>query len=233
MKPALVVALVLAVVAGRWQGSEPATESNTRPPSGWGRLRIGPLLRAPRRRAALAALLGGQVAMVLVMTMTPLHIHAGGGDLVLVGLVISAHTLGMFALSPVSARLVSRRGAMPVALGGMAVIVTSVVLAAAAPPHAGPLLALALFLLGFGWNLCFVAGSAMLVEGGPSAAQTAHQGAADFLVFLAAAVASIGSGALFAAAGFAAMSLVAGVLLIVPALVIVRERYRSGEPARA
>jgi MFS family permease len=226
------LALALAVLAGRWQGPEPTTQVNAEPPSGWGSLQIGPLMRTPRLRAALAALLGGQVAMVLVMTMTPLHIQTGGGDLVLVGLVISAHTLGMFALSPVSARLVRWRGPTPVALGGMTVIVGAVILAALAPPHAGPILALALFLLGYGWNLCFVSGSAMLVEGVPSAERTAHQGATDFLVFLAAAAASISSGALLAGVGYAAMSLVAGVLLIIPALVMMRERYRPAEPAR-
>jgi hypothetical protein len=113
-------------------------------PTGWAGRRIGALLRDPHRRAALAALLGGQVAMVLIMTMTPLHIHAGGGDLVFVGLVISAHTLGMFALAPLSARLVSRQGATPVALAGMVVLAVAAVLSAVAPAD-GPLLAVALF----------------------------------------------------------------------------------------
>jgi MFS family permease len=228
-----VVAVILAALAGRWQGSEPAAESNAEPPSGWGSLQIRPLFRTPRLRAAVAALLGGQVVMVLVMAMTPLHIRANGGDLVLVGLVISAHTLGMFALSPVSARLVARRGPTAVALGGMVVIVAAVIVGAVAPPHSGPMLGLALFLLGFGWNLCFVAGSTMLVTGAPSAEQTARQGAADFLVFLAAAIASISSGALLDVLGFAVMGLVAGALLVVPAAVILRERGRLSELAPA
>ena len=171
--------------------------------------------------------------MVLIMTMTPLHIHAGGGDLVFVGLVISAHTLGMFALAPLSARLVIRQGATPVALAGMVVLAVAAVLSAVAPAHDGPLLAVALFTLGYGWNLSFVAGSAMLVEGAPSAAQTQRQGASDFLVFFAGATASIVSGALLALVGFAAMSLLGGVFLAVPAAIIVRERMRAPEPARA
>jgi len=171
--------------------------------------------------------------MVLIMTMTPLHIHAGGGDLVFVGLGISAHTLGMFALAPLTARLVSRQGATPVALAGMVVLAIAAVVSAVAPPHDGPLLAVALFLLGYGWNLSFVAGSAMLVEGAPSAAQTQRQGASDFLVFLAGATASITSGALLAVVGFAAMSLLGGLFLAVPAAIIIRERVRAPEPARA
>ena len=95
------------------------------------------------------------------------------------------------------------------------------------------MLAVGLFLLGYGWNLCFVAGSSMLVEGAPSAAQTQRQGASDFLVFLAGATASITSGALLAVVGFAAMSLLAGAFLVIPATIILRERVRAPEPAQA
>jgi MFS family permease len=226
------VAVLLALLAGRW--SERIVESpSAERPVGWAGSHVLAVARDPRLRAALAAMLGGQVAMVLIMTMTPLHIHAAGGDLVFVGLVISAHTLGMFALAPLSARLVSRRGATPVALAGMVVLAVAAVLSAVAPPHDGPLLALALFLLGYGWNLCFVSGSAMLVEGAPSAAQTQRQGASDFLVFLAGATASITSGALLAVVGFAAMSLLGGAFLVIPAAVILRERVRVPEPAQA
>jgi MFS family permease len=226
------MAVGLALVAGRWS-DRPSIGPDGPRPAGLPGGQVLAVLRDPRLRAALAALLGAQVAMVLIMTMTPLHIHAGGGDLVFVGLVISAHTLGMFALAPLSARLVSLRGATPVALGGMGVLAVAAVLAAIAPPQSGPLLAVALFLLGYGWNLCFVAGSSMLVEGAPSAAQTQRQGASDFLVFLAGATASITSGALLAVVGFAGMSLLGGVFLLVPAAIILRERVRAPEPAQA
>jgi MFS family permease len=227
-----VAAVVLALLAGQWSARVPDGSADERP-SGWAGRQIGALVRDPHRRAALAALLGGQVAMVLIMTMTPLHIHAGGGDLVFVGLVISAHTLGMFALAPLSARLVSLRGPTAVALAGMAVLATAAVVSAVAPPHGGPQLAIGLFLLGYGWNLTFVSGSSMLVEGAASAAQTQRQGASDFLVYLSGATASITAGALLAAVGFAAMSLLGGAFLVVPAAIILRERVRAPEPAQA
>jgi MFS family permease len=224
------LAVLLALLAGRWS-AERAGEPSGERPAGWAGSHVLAVARDARLRAALASMLGGQVAMVLIMTMTPLHIHAGGGDLVFVGLVISAHTLGMFALAPLSARLVVRRGPTAVALGGMVVLATAAVLSAVAPPNEGPLLAVSLFLLGYGWNLSFVAGSSMLVEGAPSAAQTQRQGASDFLVFLAGATASITSGALLAVVGFAAMSLLGGAFLVVPAAIILRERVRAPEPA--
>jgi MFS family permease len=102
-----------------------------------------------------------------------------------------------------------------------------------APPHGGPLLAVGLFLLGYGWNLTFVAGSSMLVEGAPSAAQSQRQGASDFLVFLAGATASITSGALLAVVGFATMAVLGGAFLVLPAAIILRERVRAPEPAQA
>lgn len=225
------IAVLLALLASRW--TPPVDSASGGRPAGWAGRQVGALLREPQLRSALAALLGGQVAMVLIMTMTPLHIHEGGGDLVFVGLVISAHTLGMFALAPVSARLVRLRGSTPVALAGMAVLAVAAVVSAVAPPHEGPLLAVGLFLLGYGWNLCFVAGSAMLVEGAPSAAQTQRQGASDFLVFLAGATASITSGALLAIVGFAAMSLIGGAFLVIPAAILLRDRMRAPEPAQA
>jgi MFS family permease len=225
-------AVGLALLAGHWW-TRPAGAPADERPTGWAGAHVLAVARDARLRAALAAMLGGQVAMVLIMTMTPLHIHAGGGDLVFVGLVISAHTLGMFALAPLSARLVSLRGPTPVALAGMAVLAVAAVLSAVAPPHQGPMLALGLFLLGYGWNLSFVAGSAMLVEGAPSAAQAQRQGASDFLVFLAGATASITSGALLAIVGFAIMSLVGAAFLVLPAAIILRERARNPEPAPA
>jgi MFS family permease len=226
------LAVAFALIAGRWS-ERPVGEPRAERSVGWPGGHVVGVLRDARLRPALAALLGAQVAMVLIMTMTPLHIHAAGGDLVFVGLVISAHTLGMFALAPLSARLVIRRGATTVALAGMAVLAVAAVLSAVAPPHGGPLLAIALFLLGYGWNLGFVAGSSMLVEGTPSAAQVQRQGATDFLVFLTGATASITSGALLAVVGFAVMALLGGAFLLVPAAIILRERARAPEPAQA
>ena len=56
-------------------------------------------------RLALASMVSGQFVMVLLMTMTPLHIRHEGHGLGAIGLVIAAHTLGMYALSPVTGRL--------------------------------------------------------------------------------------------------------------------------------
>ena len=62
------------------------------------------------------------------------------------------------------------------------------------------LLFLALFLLGYGWNLGFVAGSALLTHGLELAERTRLQGLTDALIWSSAAAASLGSGVVVAAA---------------------------------
>ena len=56
----------------------------------------------------------------------------------------------------------------------------------------GVILFLALFLLGYGWNLGFVAGSALLTRGLGLAERTRVEGLTDSLIWSSAAAASLG-----------------------------------------
>jgi len=82
----------------------------------------------------------------------------------------------------------------------------------------------ALFLLGFGWNLGYVAGSAMLTGGVSVVERTRIQGLADGLVWSTSALASLGSGVLLAAAGYAALGVLGAILLVIPAGVLTLRR---------
>jgi MFS family permease len=77
-------------------------------------------------------------------------------------------------------------------------------------------LAVALFLLGLGWNFCFVGGSALLSDQLSPAERGSTQGTNDLLVGLASATGSLGSGFLFAASNFTVIAIVAGVISLVP-----------------
>jgi len=185
---------------------------------------IASVLARPNVPVAVVALVAGQFVMVLIMNMTPLHMFAHGHNLAEVGFVISGHTFGMFGLSPISGRLTDRFGSVPVILAGLAVVAFSSVLAAAAPPDGGAVLFLALFLLGYGWNLGYVAGSALLTTGLSLAERTRVQGLTDGLIWSSAAVASIGSGVVLAYAGYAILGLLGAALVVVPMLLVIARR---------
>jgi MFS family permease len=154
---------------------------------------------------------------------------AHGHDLTAVGVVISGHTFGMFGLSPISGRLTDRFGSATVATTGLVVVGLSALLSAVAPPTGGPLLFIALFLLGYGWNLGFVAGSAVLTHGLEMTERTRLQGLTDALIWSSSAAASIGSGLVVAVAGFTALGLLGAALVALPIwLVIVRRRVLAG-----
>lgn len=185
---------------------------------------LGEMLARPRIFAAVVALIAGQVVMVLVMTMTPLHMSDHGHALAAIGFVISGHTFGMFAFSPISGWLAGRFGTPLIIAAGLALSAFSSVLAAVAPPDGGTILFIALFLLGVGWNLGFVAGSALLTEGLDRAERTTLQGATDAMIWSSAAAAALGSGIVVAAASYTALGLLGAALILFPALAMARGR---------
>ena len=187
---------------------------------------VGDLLRRPTVAAALIALVAGQVVMVLIMTMTPLHMTAHGHHLETVGVVISGHVFGMYALAPISGRLTDRFGSGPVIIAGLALLAVSSLLAAVAPPEGGAILFVALFLLGYGWNLGYVAGSALLSHGLELADRTRLQGTTDSIIWSSAAAASLGSGIVVAAASYTALGLMGAAIVIVPIWLFATRRSR-------
>jgi MFS family permease len=113
---------------------------------------------------------------------------------------------------------------------GLAILAISGVLAAIAPAEDDRLLLLALFLLGFGWNLGYVAGSALLSSGVSVVERTRIQGLADGLIWSTAALASLGSGVLVASAGYATLGVLGAVLVVIPAWILTIRRGHL-EPA--
>jgi len=189
-------------------------------------------LNAPKVRVAVAALVVGQVVMVLIMTMTPVHVRRAGEDLGIVGLVIAAHTLGMFAFSPLTGYLSDRLGRVPVILAGQVMLAVSAVMASFAAGDDRILLVASLFLLGLGWNLGFVAASALLTEDADPGSRVSLQGLADSVVWTSAALAALSSGALLETGSYASLSLIGASMVAIP--VVVFTRYRSslaGAPA--
>jgi MFS family permease len=138
-----------------------------------------------------------------------------------VGMTLSAHTLGMFALSPLTGRLLDSVGARVVMLAGLFTLVIAAVLTATVSESGVLPRAVALFLLGYGWNLCFVGGSGRLARDLPAGRRANVEGAVDAAVWSIAAVASLASTPALSAGGYAALAWAAGALAVLPALRLV------------
>lgn len=205
---------------------ESADGHGQRPPA-----HVGAVLRRPTVAMAVMALVAGQFVMVLIMTMTPLHMTDHGHDLSAVGIVISAHIFGMFALAPISGRLTDRFGSMPIIFAGLATILASAILSALAPADDQLVLLLALFLLGWGWNLGFVAGSTMLTGGVSRTERARIQGVSDALIWSTSAMASLGSGFVVGAWGFATLGMFGAVIVAVVGAVVLLGRGAVRPPA--
>jgi MFS family permease len=156
----------------------------------------------------------GQVVMVALMVITSLHMRDHHHNLGDISAVIASHTFGMFAFSVISGRLSDKWGRGPVILVGASTLLLSCI-AAPLSPDVLPL-AVALFLLGLGWNFCFVGGSALLADQLSPLERSRTQGANDLLVGLASATGSLGSGFVFAASSYAVIATVSGLLSLIP-----------------
>jgi MFS family permease len=119
----------------------------------------------------------------------------------------------MFAFSFVSGRLADRWGRGWVILTGSGLLVLACTLAPLSP---GVLpLSTALFLLGLGWNFCFVGGSTLLSDQLSHAERAKTQGANDLLIGLATAAISLGSGLMFALTSYTVVGTAGAVVSLV------------------
>jgi MFS family permease len=154
--------------------------------------------------------------------MTPVHMETHGAALRLVGLTISLHIAGMYALSPVVGRLADRFGRRTVLLAGLGQLGVASVLAATSEPMGSVWFQIALVLLGSGWSTCLVAGSTLLTEVLTPQERPAAQGASDLVMNLSGGVGGTLAGIVLALASYEALAFGALGLLLWPAWLLVR-----------
>ena len=169
---------------------------------------------APMATLGLAAVAVGHTIMIAVMVMTPVHMHHGGATLRVIGLVLSGHVAGMYALSPLMGWLVDRVGRVAVVVLGVGLLGTAVILAGTAPSGHSARLATGLVLLGVGWSACLVAGSTLLTESVPVASRPGVQGAADLVMGLCGAIGGALGGVVVGTLGFGWLALGSSPLLL-------------------
>lgn len=129
-------------------------------------LRRGPVAWWQASRPIVLAASGmvlAQAVMVAVMTMTPVHLESHHHGLDAVGLIIGLHIGAMYLPSPITGRLVDRFTPSAVTAGGGAVLVSAALVAATAGASTVTL-GVALMLLGLGWNLSLVGGTALVTN---------------------------------------------------------------------
>ena len=152
----------------------------------------------------------GQLVMVMLMVITSLHMSHHDHPLSSISAVMSSHVFGMYAFSVLSGRFADRFGRRPLIAAG-AVVLIAASLTATRSTDALPL-AFALFLLGLGWNFCYVGGSTLLSDSLSQGERARIQSFNDFLLTSMAGLGSAVSGLVFSALGYAAVGYISAVV---------------------
>jgi len=200
--------LVDSTEAERNGPAEPHTESQTRD-----------LASAAARSRALLVFAIGSIAishavMVSVMAMTPVHLTQMGSSLTIVGLTISLHIAGMYALSPLFGWLSDRVGRIRTILIGQGMFVVALVLVALGA-ESPTLVTVGLIFLGLGWSAATVSGSAFVADLVTGPARTRIQGRTDLIMSLSGAAGGALAGPVLALIGYAGLSWAAGLLVLI------------------
>lgn len=182
--------------------------------------------RATPARYAISATAAAHGVMVSIMAMTPVHMLHHGASLTVIGLTISLHIAGMYALSPVFGILADRVGRVPTIMVGQALLAASL-LTVFFGAESTTAVTVALILLGLGWSAATVSGSALLTEASSEDRRTKRQGINDLSMSLVGAVGAIVSGVVLGWIGFAGLALVVGVAVIATVVLSPLGRIRA------
>jgi MFS family permease len=180
------------------------------------------LSQRPAAQLGVGVIAIGHVVMVMVMVMTPVHMAHVDVTLQLIGLVISVHVAGMYALSPVVGWAADRYGHRTVAGWGVGILAVSCVVAGFAPADNVVILGIGLFLLGLGWSFTLIAGSAMVTDATDVSERPAVQGLSDLAMNVAGALGGALAGLIVWAFGYTVLCLFGLIPLIVLALLLRR-----------
>jgi MFS family permease len=169
-----------------------------------------------RVQIALAALTISQFVMISTTSTSPVYLHDQGHHVQTIGLAVSFHLAGMYVASPLSGWLCDRFGRLTVIAAGALVLLVAVLLAGLAPGSDRALIVFALFINGIGWNLAFVAGSALLTDALSPAERASVQGLADLVMGLMGAFGSAMGGMILGVWGFTILNTLGAVLVLGP-----------------
>ena len=173
------------------------------------------ILARPGAAAALVAAVASFAVMVSVMNLTGYLVVHHGHHQSDVFTVISAHIVGMYALVLVVGGLIDRLGRRPALVGGLAIMAVSTLGLVWAESILWT--SVALFGLGIGWNVSYVAAAAELSDIATAAERGKVLGFTDLLSGMTGAAFALIGGAAYSGLGVAALALGATAVATAPA----------------
>lgn len=191
---------------------------------------IGHLKTNPGALLGMVVIAIGHVVMVMVMVMTPIYMAHVDVTLTLIGLVISVHVAGMYALSPIVGWGVDKFGRMRIVYAGIAILLASCVVAGLSPANNVVSLGIGLFLLGLGWSCTLISGSTLLVDDVGPVERPSVQGLSDLVMNGAGAIGGAIAGVIVAFSSYGVLCAVATIpvlALLVLAPILARKADTS------
>ena len=180
-----------------------------------------------RTLVAVLTIASSHAVMVSVMALTPVHMEDHGAALEIIGLTISLHIAGMYALSPLMGWASDRWSPDRVIVGGQAILVVALVVAGTSG-SSSVRITIGLTLIGIGWSASVIAGAAMLSASLAVEDRLVVQGFADLTMNLAGAAGGLLAGGVVALSGFGTLN-AAAAFLTVPVVVLVLSGARDRE----
>lgn len=178
------------------------------------RLTLRKISKTPSAFFAIASIAIGHVVMVSVMVMTPVHMAHVNDTLTIIGVVISIHVAGMYALSPFVGYLSDTLGRKRVIQLGTLILLSATFVAGRSTGKNAVALGVGLFLLGLGWSCTLIAGSALLSESVSEEMLPSTQGASDLIMNLMGAAGGALAGVIIATMSYGWLCAIASVPVI-------------------
>ncbi|VXC16228.1 MFS transporter [Aeromicrobium sp. 9AM] len=180
-----------------------------------------------RTFTAIWAIGSSHAVMVAVMALTSVHMEDHGSALSVIGLTISLHIAGMFALSPLMGWLSDSWGADRTILLGQSILLVAVAIAGTSG-HSDVQITIGLVLLGVGWSASVIAGAAKLTASLAVEHRPVVQGFSDLVMNLSGALGGLLAGIVVALSGYGTLNAAAAVLTLpVIALVLSGRRVAA------
>lgn len=182
-------------------------------------------------RLATIVLGTGNMAMVAIMTVTPMDMTGHGQTLDLVGVIISVHVAAMFLPSLLTGWVADRLGAVTVAVCGLVLLGCTGVTGTLADTDPPVVMTAVLAMLGLSWNCCVVGGSTLLAAAVTPSVRADVEGIGESVMGLAAAIGAPLASVMLAGAGLGSLWALT-VLVALATLTVARGRRSSTSPVR-